>query len=85
MQGYGTRRPLINRRQKNSGKFMRAGRCPPVVFSKVLAARKTDLITARARKKRRRARVLPFDTPYSKFLFSSRIEGKKFFQMCFNK
>ena len=30
----------------------------PVVFSKVLAARKTNLITARARKKRRSARVL---------------------------
>ena len=43
-----------------SGKFIEvfAVRCSPVVFSKVLAARKTNLITARARKKGRSARVL---------------------------
>ena len=45
----------------------------PVVFSKVLAARKTNLITARARKKRRSARMLAntIRYPYQKMTLIS--------------
>ena len=56
-QSYGTRRTLINWRVKLAGNLWSV-RCSLVVFSKVLAARKTELITARARKKRRSARML---------------------------
>ena len=41
-----------------SGKYLRSALCSPVIFSKVLATRKTNLITARARKKPRSARIL---------------------------
>ena len=50
--------------------FFQSARCSPSVFSKVLAARKKNLTTARARKNKHSGRMLakcsqrPFDTPH---------------------
>ena len=45
-------------RSRSRPENLRSARCSPPVFSKVLAARKTYWITARARKNKRTARML---------------------------
>jgi len=48
----------VKERAKFRQENLRSARCSPSVFSKVLAARNTNLITARARKNKLTARML---------------------------
>ena len=48
----------FNKERFQLAKILRSARCSPFVISKVLAARMIKLITARARKNKRTARML---------------------------
>ena len=48
----------LNKERFQLAENLRSARCSPFVISKVLAARMRKLITARARKKKRTARIL---------------------------
>ena len=54
----GAKQPLILIKRFQRAKNLRRARCSPFVISKVFAARMRKLITARARKNKRTARML---------------------------
>ena len=57
-----------NNKKIQPSRNLRSARCPPIVFSKVLTARNTNLMTARVAKNKRFAR----DTPIMVLSYLSR-------------